>query len=142
MKKSYILSIIFSSTIFLTSCNSAKKVPENKLSDVTWQLEYITGPRIAFDGLYPEAKPEIKFNFKEETLNGNTSCNPFRTSFKITPDSLTISETGAMTMRFCPGGGEETFLKTLYKINSYRFDGDGKLILMMDDLEAMKFHKK
>ena len=140
--KTTMLSATFLILFFFSSCNTQKKVPEKKLSNTTWELEYITGPRIAFNKLYRKQLPEINFNFKEETLGGNTSCNPFNTAFTITPDSLTISPVGAMTMRFCPGGGEETFLKTLYKVNSYRFDANDKLILLINDVEAMKFHRK
>jgi len=37
----------------------------------TWVLNYITGPRIAFDGLYPENKPQIQLD-ASGNLSGNT----------------------------------------------------------------------
>ena len=32
--------------------------------DGTWELNYVAGPRIAFNGLYPNNKPTITFDLK------------------------------------------------------------------------------
>jgi len=44
-------------------------------------------------------------------------------------------------MIFCEGGGEETFFKMLGKANKLAFDGDGKLLLLTDDIPIMRFKK-
>src|SRR5690554_7428111 len=50
-----------------------KRVDENDQHALngTWELDYISGPRIAFDGLFPNRKPEITFNLPEKKATGN-----------------------------------------------------------------------
>lgn len=55
---------------------NAVSMETDKLSGV-WDLNYISGLRIAFDGLYPDKKPTISFNFSAMELDGNTTCNGF-----------------------------------------------------------------
>lgn len=60
--------------LVLISCKCTKTSTVSKL-DGTWELNYISGPRIAFDGLYPDKKPTIVFDSKENRVSGNSSCN-------------------------------------------------------------------
>ena len=55
----------------------------------TRELNYMSGPRIASNALYPDKKPQIKFNLTANEIGGNTSCNGF--SSKITIDGNKIS---------------------------------------------------
>ena len=73
--------IILSLTIFcsvLISCNSMK-TSNSKITSLEgpWELNYISGPRIAFDGLYPNDKPTIVFDLKENKVYGKNSCNSY-----------------------------------------------------------------
>ncbi len=107
----------------------------------TWELEYISGPRIAFQGLYPDRKPVITFSTSDSSFGGNTSCNAF--SGKLTADdrSLSFSDHMALTKMFCPGSGEPVFIETLKKINAYTVQ-DSTLTFMMDEVPMMRFVKK
>lgn len=84
-----------------------------------WELNYISGPRIAFDGLYPDKKPTIKFNLPANELGGNTTCNGFSSKIIINGNQITVAEPFAKPMVFCEGGGETTFLNMLKKVNKY-----------------------
>ncbi|MFT3704523.1 MAG: META domain-containing protein [Agriterribacter sp.] len=107
----------------------------------TWELNYISGPRIAFEGLYPDKKPQITFNAADTSFSGNTSCNNFRGRLDVDASSIHFPETMAMTRMMCPGEGENVFINTLKKINKYAIS-DSTLNLMMGDVAMMRFVKK
>jgi heat shock protein HslJ len=63
------------------ACNTTKSsASTTNLSALegTWQLNYITGPRIAFEELYPDNKPTITFEIKREKVVGIQVVIPFR----------------------------------------------------------------
>ena len=108
----------------------------------TWELNYISGPRIAFNALYPDKKPQIKFNLPENELGGNTSCNGFGSKITIDENKISIAEPFAKTMIFCEGGGETTFLKMLEKVNKYAVTSNNTLAFLIGDVAVMRFTKK
>lgn len=63
-----------------------------------WELNYLSGPRIAFDGLYPDKKPRINFKLATNELGGNTSCNGFSSKIIIDGNKITIAEPFAKTI--------------------------------------------
>lgn len=136
MKTAQLLLITFLS-LAISSCASSK---QDKLFDITWELEYITGPRIAFDGLYPDKKPKISFNKDTKKVSGNNSCNGYTADFTIEEDAISFGEPGPSTLMYC-GEGEQVFLNMMERINTYSFSEDGKLNLLMDDVVMMRFHK-
>lgn len=105
----------------------------------TWELEYITGPRIAFEGLYPEKKPTIIFDGSLD-YKGHTSCNGMGGKFTVKESAIKFSSP-ITTMMACPGNGEQTFLKTLDMIDAWAIDG-GKLVLKGKGVDMMKFARK
>ncbi|MDD7886528.1 META domain-containing protein [Flavivirga sp. 57AJ16] len=136
MKTKQILFITILSLVF-ASCASNKN---EKLYNTTWELEYISGPRIAFEGLYPDKKPQISFNKETKKAEGNNSCNGYSADYTIKGDSISFGEPGPTTMMFC-GNGEKVFLNMMGKINKYSFGSEGKLNLMIDNVPMMRFHK-
>ncbi|NNT72289.1 META domain-containing protein [Flavobacterium sp. IMCC34852] len=145
MKKNALLLLSLFS-ILVSACCSTKtnivKQTDSKTAfyDYAWELEYISGTRIAFDGLYPDRKPNIMFKEAESQFSGNTSCNSY--SGKYTKKENSIQFGDAMkTMAFCEGGGEEAFLRMLGKVNRFAFDSEGKLLLLADDIPMMRFKK-
>lgn len=135
----FLIVILFA----FTSCNSSKKSSKN-YSDAlegTWQLNYITGPRIAFDGLYADKKPMIRFDVKKNKISGNTSCNNFSGDLKTEGTKINFSEAIAMTKMACPGEGETIFLQALKKINNYDVTAGYTLTLLMDNVAMMRFTK-
>ena len=108
----------------------------------TWELNYISGPRITFDALYPDKKPQVKFNLIENELGGNTSCNGFISKIIIDGNKISIAEPFAKTMIFCEGGGETTFLNMLKKVNKYAVTNGNTLNFKIGDVAVMRFTKK
>jgi heat shock protein HslJ len=106
----------------------------------TWELNYISGPKISFEGLYPDKKPTIIFNFSAKILMGNTSCNGFSSKYTINGNQIYFAD-ALKTMMFCEGGGEDTFLSMLKKVNRYTVNGN-MLTFMMDDIAVMRFAKQ
>ena len=145
MKKSVFLSVILVSVLISGCCskkNNEAKTTEGETAfyDTNWELEYISGPRIAFEGLYPETKPYIVFTAAENQFGGNGSCNMYSGKF-IKKDNTIHFGDAIKTMRWCEGGGEETFLKMLGKVNRFAIDTERKLLLLMDDIPMMRFKK-
>src|SRR5690606_27899615 len=120
----------------LTACNLTKKNQSADKLTGNWELKYITGVRIAFNGLYPDAKPALNFKAPFTEVNGNTSCNSFSTQLEISGNKITISQPAAMTMRHCEGEGEQRFMEMLKKVNTYAIE-DNTLTLLQDDLPVM-----
>lgn len=112
-------------------------VPENLVGK--WQLFYITGRRIAFEGLYPDRKPFIKFNEMGHFISANTGCNSMTGKFDPS-NKKEIFESGAMTMMACPGEGEQVFLEEFKKVTSYEVSHD-TLSLFNGGIANMKFVK-
>lgn len=105
----------------------------------SWQVDYISGIRIAFDGLYPDKKPEIHFNLPETKATGHSSCNSFSTNFHLDGSNIRF-EYPASTRMFCPGEGESTFFSILKKINKFSIS-DNVLNLNMDDITLIRLKK-
>lgn len=123
-----------------TTKNNSASNDHDKLYGVTWELEYISGPRIAFDGLFPDRKPQITFNRENQKAEGNNSCNGYSAAYTIKEDAISFGEPGPTTMMYC-GEGENVFLNMMKKINKFKIDADGKLDLLLDDVPMMRFHK-
>lgn len=127
-------------TFVITSCATKKNIDNEQLYNTTWELEFISGPRIAFSGLYPDRKPQLSFNKETNKVSGNTSCNGYSATFTLNGNSISFGEPGPTTMMFC-GEGENVFLNMIKKIDTYSIGQDGKLNLMMDTVPMMRFKK-
>ena len=109
----------------------------------TWELNYITGSRIAFDGLYPNKKPTITFDVVNNSVSGNTSCNNFSGQLKVTGNKIDFTGPLAMTKMMCQDGkGENVFVETLKKVNTYTISNGTSLNFIQDDMAVMRFSKK
>jgi len=142
--KNNFLTLILLSLVF-TACKSTQSVMKTTASlEGTWQLNYITGSRIAFDGLYPDKKPTITFDLKENKVSGNNSCNQYFWALKIEDNKINFKDAKmGMTMMACPGIGETTYMKTLEQIDSYSISEDGKTLnFIMGDIAMMRFEKR
>ncbi len=127
--------------VVVIGCTTAKSSTATvSIYNTTWELEYISGTKIAFEGLYPEVKPTLILNEKEMTYGGNSSCNAYTGSFTYENNLLQFGQT-TQTMRFCEGGGEQAFFGMLKKVSKPVIDSDGKLLLLMDDVPMMRFKK-
>ena len=139
MKKQTLLLFALLS-VFLMSCSTNMMGDNSKLYENGWELEYITGPRIAFQGLFPDEKPVISFNKSTNMVTGSTGCNGYNTQYKMSGKMISFEVPATTTMRYC-GEGEGVFLKTMKEVKSYRMTTDGKLELLMNDIVMMRFKK-
>ncbi|MET1053884.1 MAG: META domain-containing protein [Pedobacter sp.] len=138
-------TLIMFAIVTLSSCNALKNTVEasSDLSKLggTWELNYISGPRIAFNGLYPGQKPKLLFNLSEKRVSGNSSCNSFSGKLLADDTSINFNEPLAATKMACPGEGEAVFFEMLKKVNKYAISGDTTLNFMMGDIAIMRFRK-
>jgi heat shock protein HslJ len=134
--------------ILLFSCNAIghKTTSTEAVArlDGTWELNYITGPRIAFDGLYPTVKPTIVFDVTENKVSGNNSCNSFMGKLNVEGHTINFRNGLATTRMMCEDDqGEHVFMSTIEKITSYSVSKDGKTLnLISGDIAMMRFVKK
>lgn len=143
MKKNLVL--LFMLNMLLMSCNSSQSTTKKTTTlQGTWELYYITGPRIAFAGLYPDKKPTITFHLGDNQFYGNNSCNSYSGALKVDENKINFKDTKmAMTMMACVGQGQDTYMTTLEKVDAYNISADGKiLIFMAGAVEVMRFEKK
>ncbi len=129
---------------FIPACKNLKKTTDMKAVshlNGTWVLNYISGPRIAFDGLYPDKKPEITFDLSGKKVSGNTGCNNFNGGFTAHNNTIDLKGPFAMTRMMCEGKGESLFMETLKKVNTFDAD-ESTLTLIMGDIAVMRFIKK
>ncbi|SNR47395.1 META domain-containing protein [Flavobacterium sp. ov086] len=140
--KNYILLFVAVLALSFNSCCTKKTATAaSALYNTTWELEYISGPRIAFNGLFPDKKPFIKFDESKNEVSGNAGCNGYSAPYTLKGNSLTFGEQGPTTMMYCEGGGEQTFTQMIRTIDSYSIDKDGKLNLLVKDVPMMRFKK-
>lgn len=143
MKSFTLAAIIF--CLFL-ACNNgkntmAKEYKKSAKLNGTWELNYISGPRIAFEGLYPGKKPRIKLEVTNQHISGNTGCNSFSGPLKIDGSKMDLTGPMILTKMFCPGEGENVFLETMKKINGWSLADDTTLNFIMGDVPMMRFTK-
>ena len=140
MKSSKIFFLGLIILVSILACNTTKNMPPAELFGRQWELEYLSGPKIAFEGLYPDKKPVISFNKDAKKVEGNNSCNGYTATYTINGKSISFGEAGPTTMMYC-GEGEKFFLSTMEKVNQFSLDTDGKLNLMIGDVPMMRFKK-
>jgi len=129
--------------LVLIACTSSKTATTTYSLEGDWQLNYITGPRIAFDGLYPEKKPTIKFDLKQNKVTGNNSCNQYFGTLLVDGNKLNFNDAKmGMTMMACPGNGDSQYMETLKKIESYTITEEGKTLnFLIGNVVMMRFSK-
>lgn len=137
MKKQtlFLIAII---SMFIVSCSTAMSADQNKLYNTGWELEYITGPRITFEGLYPDTKPTIRFTPGSMMITGNSGCNVYNPTFTMEGKMVSFKQPETSTMAFC-GDGEVVFRTAMQKVDNYKIESDGKLAFLMGDIVVMRF---
>ncbi|OOV18928.1 META domain-containing protein [Flavobacterium sp. LM4] len=138
--------ILFFVGFLLISCNvfKCKKKDVVYKLEGNWELIYITGPRIAFEGLYPDKKPTINFNTKENLVSGNNSCNSYTGQLNASENKINFQEPMVITKMMCiDGQGEQVFMSTLSKVTSYTITDDGRTLnFISGNIETIRFTKR
>jgi heat shock protein HslJ len=142
MKKITFITVLICLTI--VSCSTSKPAAKATLLEGTWELKYITGPKIAFDGLYPSKKPTITFDLKQNKMSGNNSCNQYFGALLIDGAKINFKEAKmGMTMMACEGNGDSIYMDMLPKIETYTITDDGRtLSFLLGNIEMMRFNRQ
>ncbi len=122
--------------------NQMQTTSVNSKLDGNWELNYISGRKIAFEGLYPEKKPFITFDSGNQRVSGSTSCNSFTGKLITDGQQISFTDPMAMTRMMCPGEGEQAFLNVLKTVNRFSISDDNTLTLIMGDIAVMRFARK
>ena len=142
MRNNALLIILSFLALLISACSTVKNTKTtNSLANAAWELEYISGPRIAFEGLYPNKKPKITFNTTTNNVSGTSSCNGYSAKYTSNGKTISFGEPEPTTMMFCEGGGEKEFLQMIKKVDNYSIDNDGKLNLNTGKVPMMRFKK-
>lgn len=140
------ISMLLMMVILFTSCSifKCKKEQNTFKLEGSWELNYISGLRIAFEGLYPDKKPLINFDLKENRVYGNNSCNSFTGKLLVEGNKVDFTQPMAVTKMMCLNGqGEQVFMSTLQKTYTYSISEDGKTLnFISDDIPMMRFTRK
>jgi heat shock protein HslJ len=139
MKKVMLLVLVI--CISFTSCTTKKPVLQTTSLEGTWQLNYITGPKIAFDGLYPDKKPTIVFDVASNKVTGNNSCNQYFGALILEGNKINFKDAKmGMTMMACQGSGDSVYMEMLQRIETYTITDDGKTLnLLSGNIVMMRF---
>jgi heat shock protein HslJ len=127
--------------ISFISCTTSKSAVKEYSIEGTWELTYLTGPKIAFEGLYPDKKPTIAFNLQENKITGNNSCNQYFGALIIEGAKINFKDAKiGMTMMACEGNGDSLYMEALNKVESYTITEDGKTLnLLIGNVVMMRF---
>lgn len=125
----------------VVSCTSTKKTVKKASLEGIWELDFISGPRITFEGLFPNQKPTIKFDLVANKVSGNNSCNQYFGNLIIDGNKINFKDAKmGMTMMACEGNGDSVYMNTLEKVESYTVTNDGKTLnFLVGDVVMMRF---
>lgn len=126
--------------IWALGCGTTRQGAADALFGPEWELEYLSGPRIAFEGLFPDKKPVLTFEQEASRVVGNSGCNGYSAPFELNGASIRFGEPGPSTLMYC-GDGEDFFRNTMQKIDGWSVDAEGKLNLLIGEVPMMRFHK-
>ncbi|MEJ2585730.1 MAG: META domain-containing protein [Robiginitalea sp.] len=127
--------------LFLAACGGTKLSGPDSLYGPVWELEYLSGPRMAFEGLFPDRKPQISFEKETGEVIGNSGCNGYRAPYELQGQKIQFGEPGPSTLMYC-GEGENHFRRIIRQVDRWRLTENGKLELLLEDIPMMRFEKK
>lgn len=139
MRKTTLLILLI--CISFASCTTKKTVVHTSLLEGTWELNYIMGSSIVFEGLYPDIKPTIIFDMNRVRIGGNNSCNQYFGALLVQGNKINFKDAKIITtMMACPGNAEFTYMDTLNKIESYTITDEGQILnFLIGNVLTMRF---
>lgn len=130
-----------SSVLARLTAQRAPTAEEKKLNG-TWEVNFLSGTKIALEGLFPNGKPTLIFSFPADEISGNGGCNGYSAKVKLDKQKISFADP-LSTMMFCEGNGEPQYFKVLKTITSYSLsENDNILNLIAGDIAVMKLIRK
>jgi len=135
-------------TVFIcmsfASCSTSKTAVKEVSIEGTWELNYITGPKIAFNGLFPDKRPTITFDLLGKKVTGNNSCNNYFGALLMDGNKINFKDAKmGMTMMACEGNGDSVYMEALKKIESYTITDEGNTLnLLLGNVVMMRFSRQ
>ena len=126
--------------ILFSACGGTKSTGPEFPYGQAWELEYLSGPRIAFDALFPDKKPQISFEEGSGYVIGNSGCNGYRAPYNLKGQEIRFGEPGPSTLMYC-GEGENHFRTIIAKVDRWQLTDNGRLELLIGDVPMMRFKK-
>lgn len=126
--------------VVITGCSSAKGGDaKNLLTSTAWELSAINGSPINTSD-YDRGLPDATFG-TDGRVNGGNGCNRYGGSYTLEASGkLTLGQMMSTKM-FCPGSGEDTFMKALHEANTAKVEKE-KLVLLNGTKEVLVFVPK
>lgn len=149
MKK--IIFAVFALMITLVSCDTIKNTTStaNLSTEVaalngSWELNYISGPKVAFEKLYPQKKPTMLIDVEKKSVSGNSGCNTYTGTLVAAEGIINFNQAFAVTKMMCAESalGETTYFEILKKVTKFSVADGNTLQLFAGNLLLMKFQKK
>lgn len=117
-----------------------KKENKSALLQGKWELDYLGMASSSLEQLFPNKRPTLEFDTKEETLIGNGGCNSYSGTYQLDGHKLKFGAI-ASTKMACPSmEGEGLYFKNLEGISSFSVNDD-QLTLITDDIAVLRFKK-
>ena len=94
--------------------------------------------------MYPNKKPSINFDLKENRVSGNNSCNTYSGKLVLDGNKIDFTQPMMSTKMMClDGQGEKIYMNTLQKVTSYDITDEGKTLnFISGDIAVMRFTRK
>lgn len=142
MKNSLMAFVIICMAVISTGCKSKNTNASSQtdvLTSVTeWELSSINNAAPSTEQ-YSRGLPTISFT-KENKVSGHGGCNRFSGEYTLEGDKLILGRM-LSTKMFCPGGGEELYMKSLGGVTSFKAEKE-KLSLINGSQEVLTFVPK
>lgn len=127
-------SVLLMTLIVVMACNHA--VDKMSLFGVKWELQIMEGDTLKL--LNEDDRIFLKFNNKENRVNGKATCNRFFGNYELDGSKLKFSTLGATRMA-CPDQNIEIkFFKLMEQVDNYSIE-KGALFLKNSDEIVMVF---
>lgn len=140
MKKLMVTLGLMVFAVVITGCSSTKgRNAKNLLTSTVWELSTINGSAINTAD-YDRGIPDATFG-KDGRLNGGSGCNRYGGSYTLEDNGKLILGEMMSTKMFCPGKGEDTYLKALHEANIAIVEKN-KLVLLNGTKEVLVFVPK
>jgi len=141
MKKSIITFSITLLIVLTISCKTSKTavLSQKSLSGTSWELSTLMGKEIS-SANYAKGIPDAVFG-ADGRVGGNGGCNRYSGSYSLNDDGKLAFGPMMATKMFCPGGGEEEYMKAIGQVNTAKIS-NGNLVLLNGTDELLVFKPK